>query len=295
MFLPGPGALRRNRFFILVALNLLVASACSPPVERPKGAAYDFDAAKDMFKRNRFDRVLEFTDGQVNISAPNTYTERARVLRVVVLTGQIKAYKELADAYAKGVDNLKDLHRKGAYGQQRHDNLQLGGQRALNLAEVVQLTLQGGALPKEVTLETPYPSTDGPVEVRDLAHVADGGWIEAEQQEAAVTDCLNKAIDDTLAEIAGGDRSKVHSLLAAGPVKLNGVDYGLFVGKALLEGASLFNRKHFNDPEKFRMLANQADTVAKATLALLKDHPNTDKEKEAKDLENHIKTALKAG
>ncbi len=293
MTLPGLSSLLRRRVLIVVVTNLLLALACTP-VERPKGPAFDYNAAKDMFKRNRFDRVLEFTDGLVAASPPNSFTDRARVLRVVVLTGQIKAYKSLADAYTKGIDNIKDLHHKGAYGDQRHDNLQLGAKRALNLGEVGQLYLHSGGLPKELTLEAPYPTAEGPTEVKDLGRIAEGGWVEPEQQDAAVAEAINKGIDDALAELVAGDPSKARSLLTAGPVKLSSVDFGLYLAKSLLEAASLFDRKHIHDPDKARTLANQADEFAKAALALLKENPNKDKEQEIKKLQGQIKTALKA-
>lgn len=293
MTLPGLSSLLHRRLLILVVTNLLLALACTP-VERPKGPAFDYEAAKDMFKRNRFDRVLEFTDGLANASPPNNFTDRARVLRVVVLTGQIKAYKSLADAYTKGIDNIKDPHHKGAYGDQRHDNLQLGGKRALNLGEVGQHFLQSGGLPKELTLETPYPTSEGPTEVKDLGRIAEGGWVESEQQDAAPAEAINKGIDDALADLVGGDRSKARSLLTAGPVKLSGLDFNLYMTKSLLEAASLFDRKHIHDPEKARTLANQADEFAKAALALLKENPDKDKEQEIKKLQGQIKTSLKA-
>lgn len=285
---------RPRRVLLLVVINLLLTLACAPPVERPKGAAFDYDAAKDMFKRNRFDRVLEFTDGLINASPPNNFTDRARVLRIVVLTGQIKGYKELADAYAKGVDSMKDLHHKGAYGDQRHNNLQLGSRRALNLGEVGQLYLKNGGLPKELVLEAPYPATEGPTDVQTLMRVTEGRWVEPEQQEAAVSEAVNKGIDEALTDLLGGDRAKARSLLTSGPVKLTGVDFNLYVAKALLEGGSLFDRKHFHDPEKQRTLASEADQFAKAALALLKETPNKEKEQETKKLQGQIKTALKA-
>lgn len=277
----------------LAIVQLLWVLACAPPVERPKGAAAEFEDAKDMFKRGRVDRALEFTDELVTASPANKFTDRARVLRVVILSGQINAYKALADAYSKGVDNTKNTHHIAAYSQQRNDNLQLGAKRALNLGEVCLQLLQGGTLPKELTLEAPYPTTEGPLEIREFAQLSEGGWIEPDQQETMSTSAVNKAIDDALAEIIGGDRAKARTALSAGPVKLDGVDFGLYLGKELLEGASLFDRKHIRDSQKFRTLANQANEVTKATLALLKENPNKQKEQQVKKLQDQIKTALK--
>ncbi len=289
---PCRSPLQSRRAPILVIINLLLV-ACSPPVERPKGAAADFEDAKQVFKLGRYDRALELTDGMATVSPPSKFTDRARVLRAVIFTGRIKAYKSLAEAYTKGSDATKNPHFKAAFGQQRHDCLQLGSKSALGLGEVAQQLTQGETLPKELSLEAPYPTVEGPYEVRELMRVSDGGWIEPEQQESAAVDAVRKGIDDTLAEIVEGDRSKARTVLSAGPVKLDGVDFALYLDKQLLEGATFFDRKHMRDPQKFKTLLGVADGTAKAVLTLLKENPNKDKESEVKKIQDQIKTALK--
>jgi len=104
---------------------------------------------------------------------------------------------------------------------------------------------------------------------------------------------VRKGIDDALAEVVNGDRAKARAILAAGPVKLDGVDFALVLGRELVVGASFFDRKHIRDSEKLNVLCNAADTVAKGALALLKENPNKDKEKEVKKLQDRIKTTEK--
>jgi hypothetical protein len=276
---------------VLLTLTLLVS--CSPPVQRPTGPAYDYDAAKEMFKKGRFDRALEFSDGLATASPHTKFTERARVLRAVIFTGEVKSYKELAEAYQKGSEKTKNAHFEAEYGRLRHDNLQYGAAAALGLAETAHQLLEFGTIPKELTLEAPYPATEGPLEVKELLRVREGGWIEPDQQESAAIDSLRKGIDDALAEILSGDRSKARTVLASGSVKLDGVDFALFLGKQLLEGASIFDRKHGRDSMKLRTVCSEAEDTAKAALALLKDNPDKDKEKQVKKLQDQIKTVLK--
>lgn len=281
------------RALILGTVGLVLMISCSPPVERPTGPAREYEDAKDMFKRSRFDRALEFTDGLATSTPPTKFTDRARVLRVVVFSGFVKAYKELAEAYSKGADSTKNRNFQAAYRQQRHDNLQYAARSALGVAEAAHQLTEGGALPKELTLEAPYPTAEGPIEVKDLARVGEGGWVEPDQQEAASVDAVRKGIGDALAEVVGGDRSKARTALSAGPVKLDGLDFSLYLAKAVLDGARVFDRKHMRDPQKVQMLAHEADEAVKIALALLKENPNKDKEKAAKKLQDQIKTALR--
>jgi hypothetical protein len=247
-----------------------------------------------MFKRGRFDRALEFTDGLASAAPVTKFTERAQVLRVVIFTGQVKSYKELVDAYTKGADQTKNPHFKAEYERLHHDNMQDGMRAALGLAETAHQLLEGGKVSKELILEAPYPSVEGPLEVADLGHVREGGWIEPDHQESAAIDSLNKGVDDALAEAVSGDRSKVRNALASGSTTISGLDFALFLGNQLVEAASFFDRRHSRDPLKFRTVCNEVYEAVKAADALLKETPDKDKEKQVRKLEDQIKTTLKS-
>ena len=284
------------RFHLVVLLATLALSlSCSAPVQRPTGPAADYQDAKDMFKRGRYDRALEFTDGLASAVPAANFTERAQVLRVVIFTGQVKSYKELVDAYSKGADKTKNPHFKAEYDRLRHDNMQDGMKAALGLAETAHQLMEGGKISKELILEAPYPSIEGPLEVTDLGHVMEGGWIEPDHQDSAAVDSMNKGIDDALAGAVSGDRSTARNALASGSTKISGLDFALFTGNQLLEGASFFDRRHSRDPQKLRTVCDEAYEVVKAADALLKETPDKDKEEQVKKLEDRIKTTLKNG
>ena len=107
---------------VLLLTSLALVLSCSAPVPKPTGPAADYQDAKDMFKRSRFDRALEFSDGLASATPATKYTERAQVLRVVIFTGQLESCKDLAEAYAKGADATKNAHFKAEYERLRHDN-----------------------------------------------------------------------------------------------------------------------------------------------------------------------------
>jgi hypothetical protein len=272
---------------------LLLIGACSPPVQRPTGVAYDYDAAKDMLKRGRFDRVLEFTDDIYKASPPNAFTERARVLRVAVLSGEVTAYIELTDAYRKGADNTKEARIKVEFERLRHDYLQYGSTRALALGEVAHTYTEIKTLPKEVVLDASYPTAEAPLTVPGLTRVMEGGWIEAPEQDAAIHGAQLKGIEDALAEMVGGDRTKARTMLTAGPVKIDGVDYALYLGKWLLQCATLYDRNHADDPAKAEPICSEAMGLADLALAMLKESPNKDKENAVKQLQEDVKRTLK--
>jgi len=285
--------LRFHRVLLVVLSSLALILSCSPPVQKPTGPAADYNDAKDMFKRNRFDRALEFTDGLASASPATKFTERAQVLRAVIYTGQIDSYKELVEDYTKGADTTKDPHHKAEYERLRHDNMQEGMKAALGLAETAHQLLEGGNISKQVTLEAPYPAVEGPLDVADLERVRQGGWIEPDHQDIAAVDSLNKAMDDALAEAVSGDRAKVRGALASGSTQISGLDFALFLANQLVKAAGMFDRKHGQDPLKLRTVCNEGYEALKAVDTLLKETPDKDKEKQAKKLEDQIKATLK--
>jgi len=289
----NPSLLSFHRVLALLLASLALVLSCSAPVPKPTGPAADYQDAKDMFKRSRFDRALEFSDGLATATPATKYTERAQVLRVVIFTGQLQSCKELAEAYATGADATKNAHFKAEYERSRHDNMLDGMKAALGLAETAHQLLEGGKVSKQLILETSYPSVEGPIEVADLAHVKEGGWVEPDHQDAAAVDSLNKAIDDALAGAVSGDRSKARSALASGSTTVDGLDFTIFIGNQLVDGAGLLDRKHGNDPVKLRAVCNEASEAVKAAEGLLKETPNADKEKQVKKLDDQIKTTLK--
>ena len=283
-----------SRWLIPAITIFLLTVGCAPPVQRPTGPARDYEDAKDFFKRGRLEKATDITNALAESSPPTAFTDRARVLQAVIYAGQVEAYKELADAYGKGADQTRNSRFKAEYDRLRHDNLQFASRAALGLAETAHQMTLDGTLPKEVTLEAPFPSAEGPGEVKELERVRQGGWIEPDQQESASIDAVRKGVDDVLAGIVSGDRAKARTALSQGSTKIDGVDFAIFLGNGLVDGATIFDRKHGRDSTRLKTVCNEADTVAKAALALLKDNPNAEKEKQVKKLQDRIKTTLKS-
>jgi hypothetical protein len=284
------------RWFVLsmsIASAMLLA-ACSAPTPRPTGDAATYQDAKDMFKRGRFDRTLEFTEGLAKEKPPSEFTERAQVLRLITYAGMMQGYKELAEGYSKGSETTKNPHFETDYKRMRNDALHAGGQAALGLGDVAHRLTEGGQVAKELTLDAPYPTTEGPLEVPELIKVRSGAWIEPEQQDAAAKTAQLKGVDEVLGAAVGGDRSKARNLMNAGPVKIEGADFAVFLGRQLVDAAAFFNSKRLRDYQKLKVLCGEADEAATAALAFLKEKPDKDKVKAVKKIQDQVKATLKA-
>lgn len=293
MTIPNRFPFRPHRSLILSILALVPIVACTTSVKSPTGPAAAFQRAQSMFRQNNFDRALGFTDDLASASPPNQFTLPARVLRAVIFDGQIKAYKELAEGYSDGAKHARNSSDQASLNKESNDNLQSGAQAALHLGELVQWLNQRRSYPKEVVLETHYPAAEGPMHLTDLDRVRMGGVLGSQERQELSKEALSKGVDEALAQFVGGDRTKARSALASGSFKLGGVDFAIFLGKSLLEGSSLFDDKHLQDPEKLKIILGEAETVVRGGQGLLGTNPNENQEKALKDLLNQIKAASK--
>jgi len=281
------------RLFGLIVIVGIVLASCGPTSNKPAGPTSEYDRAKDAFKSGNLDKALDLTDKLATARPPADSTERAQVLRAVIYTGELKGSAELAEAYSKGAEKAKNPQFQSQYRRLHNDSLSNAASAAMNLAETVHQIAPDGMIAKELTLEASYPTTEGPPEVKELARVEQGGWIEPDQQDSAAADSLRKGIDDALADVVSGDRAKARQALASGSTKLEGTAFAIFLAKELADGAVVFDRHHSRDPQKLITLCDEGEEPLKAALALLKDTPDKDQEKEAKKLQDQFKTIRK--
>lgn len=281
-------------FWILIILLVAFFTACSSSVSPPQGAGVDYEQAKVMFKQGNLDRALSLTDSMASGTNPNDPgTAYSRVLRAVIYSARVRAYRELADTYKKGSQAASNQRSVTSYNRRRSNALQYGSDSALNLGEVVMQFTSTPNFPKEVTLDAPWPSVEGPEEIPALAKIRRGGWIPEDEQDNVVRDAQRGEIDDILAQFVGSDRSKAREKMTAGPVKLNGLDFALFLEKQIVYGLAFFGPQYLNNPGQLKTLCGVADRLVSPIESMLKENPDKAKQEELEKLEDQIKDAEK--
>ena len=267
--------------------------ACSSSVSPPKGVGIDYQQAKVMFKQGDLDRALSLTDSMASGSSNSADALKARVLRAVIFSGRIDAYKDLADTYLKGSQIAKKAQSVTSYNRRRSNAMQYGSNSALNLGEVIMELTSKQDFPKEFTLDAPWPSVEGPQVVDVLSRIRRGAWVPEDAQDSAVVDAQRKALDDVLAELAGGSRSKAKAAMQAGPVTIGGPDFALFLEKQMVDGLELFGPKYLASPGQLKTLCDVAKRLGPAIEAGLKEKPDKAKADQYKKLQQQIKDAEK--
>ena len=272
---------------------ILCITACSSSIAPPKGSGVDYQQAKIMFKQGDFDRALSLTDAMAADKGNTPVTLSARVLRATIYSGRIDAYRELADTYKKGSSFATKSRTVTSYNRHRSNALQYGGEAALSLGEVVMQLTSKPEFPKEFTLDAPWPDVAGPKVIDAFARIQRGAWVPEAAQESAGVDAQRRGIADTLAELLGGDRSTTRAALGAGPIKLSGLDFALFLERKMVDGLELFGPKYLANPGRLKSLCDVTIRLGPRIEAMLKEKPDKTKEAEFKKAQQQIKDAGK--
>ena len=278
-------------FPFLIALAVVIS--CSPPVEKPRGAAAIYDNGKETFAKGRYDKALEILDDLNNADPPNAYTDRARILSAIILSGEVNGYKAVTDSYAKGAAKTKDPKDKVEFSRQRTDNILRCSKLALGLGQVTMQLTKGGALPKELVLEAPYPTIEAPVSMPVLNKVRDGLKIGQDDEEQVELDAPRVGVADSLAEALRTDRNKAKAKMNAGPVNLDKGDFALYLTNAVLTAAAMYDPMHGNDPAKFKTLADIASGSMNIAATSLGSDSDPTKAKRLKSVQAQLKDSDK--
>jgi hypothetical protein len=293
-----PRRSRRWQVCLLLGIGLALAAmiGCSSG-NQPTGPAGVYAKAKALFAKGAnlgYDADIDALDKLASADPPTEYTTRARVLRLVYLSGQVQGYRTLSDAYAKGADTAKPAALKSEYNELRRNVDQRGAELTLTLGEVAMQLTKGGELPKDLVLDLPYPTVDVPPGIPALDTARTGVEIGREDQAQAELLATRTGVVDALAAILHTDRAKAQSEMNAGPVTIDPTEFRLFVADQIMAGAVFYDPKHLYDPTHYKLLTGVAQDALQPVQATLKQTPNPDSAKHLKKLQDQIKSGLKA-
>ncbi len=295
-----PAGLRRIHvchLCLLAAAGLaIVASVACSSGNQPTGPAGVYAKAKANFARSGTagtDKDIDDLASLANADPTNDYTTRARVLRLVIFSGQVRGYRTLSDAYGKAAETAKPAALKSRYAALQRDANQRGAELSLRLGEVAMQLTKGGTVPKDLVLDAPYPNIDVPPTIQALDTARTGVEIGREDQAQAESIAIQTGVVDSLAAMLHVDRAKAQSEMSAGPVQIDPTEFRLFVADQIMTGAVFYDGKHLLDPEHYKVLLGVAQDTLQPVQATLKQSPDPDCAKRVKKLQDEIKSGLK--
>jgi hypothetical protein len=214
------------------------------------------------------------------LASDNEYTARARPLLLILTSGMVRGYMDVADNLELGVRAKKA--DPGGFRKYISNSRSTAGRLSLHFAETFMRFQKGKDDP--IPLVFSYPSGSA-APVPELTKASEGMPLRETEIEAAQKHAVERAILLETCRAAGApdDTAKALDLFKSGNVQVSRAAFLTGMAESLYQQAQLYDRRKLDDGEKLKVFSNLA-------LSALKDVPET---KQSKKLSETIQKGMK--
>ncbi len=284
---------------ILIGL-LLILSSCGGGTDskKPKPMRntpeFAYNEAKEAMSAIKIEKSISLTNDVMTRFPNSVQAQRARILRIVLLTGLAHGYGDLADAYLTGFE--KGGKNAGQFRSTAFDFYRKKKNAILGFSDACDYMIQNYSDKADYVLECDFPSKEVSMN-RLIEEVKKGNLLDSEQLKIAEEQELREGVLVSLAMFLGAenDRNKAKKLLEEGSRPLDPAEFFVRVGEMFLDDQKLFGRKTLNEVQYYRLFFQKAQECLTLAQKILKDKPNKETEETAAQLKVDLETAEKKG
>jgi hypothetical protein len=260
-------------------LSCFILGSCSGDNGPEQGTpAFYWAAAKETFAAKDYTKTMDHLEKLT--ASDNEFSARARPWLLVLTSGMVRGYMDLADSFDAGVHANKNSptefrRRINAYRGE-------GNRLTLEFVEVFDKFQKGKDDP--VPIAFPFP-TGSAAPVPQLAKAAAGMMLQPGELEPAEKRALERGVLLAGCEASGApeDPAKAQELLRPGTLQVPRSAFVTVMAGRLYDESRLYGARQIDDPQKMKMLCSRA-------LDALKTVPET---KQTKELGSKISKSLK--
>jgi hypothetical protein len=262
-----------------LAAAALTSCSKGPEPPRPGTPAFYWSAAKTAFHADDFVKTDEHLHQLIR--GDNEFTARARPWAIVLSSGMARAYSDLAGYYDDGA--RANRGNPTPFRKQASALRSLSSASSLEFAEDVHGFLANDKSPNVVlALECPDGSAALPA---GLKKVTSGALIQESERDLLLSEMLQRSVLLSVARVVGSpdDTAQTLEKFKAGEVSVTRATFVYAVAKALFEQSDLFGGKMLDQPNRLKMMCQEA-------LEALQSIPETG---DTKQLQGKIEAVLK--
>jgi hypothetical protein len=269
----------RSTFALLLATLPFLSCSSGPPAPKTGTPPYYWQAALETYNAGDYRKAVEHL-GKI-LRSDNEFAARARPLHLVLLSGQLRGYAELADRFEDGARATKGP--QGPLRKHTYDLRGLAHSLAIELSDSYA-AFQKASPSGDVSVEFPYPARGGIGSPPQLLRIAEGQTLPVHDIDTLQTTMVQRGVVQEVASAVGapGDIAKAQEILKTIPAAVPRATFQLAMAKGLYEAARLYGPLKRSETPRQEFLCNQA----------LKALEGTDKDK-AKELRGKIEKDLK--
>ena len=271
---------------ILIAATIAIVSglesSCStsntPPQAEKGTPAFYWSAAGTTFAASDFVKTNENLDAI--LQSDNEYKARAQPWLLIVTSGMIRGYAEVADSLEYGVRATKG--DPGGYRRYISSSRSTAGKLSLQFAEAFMRFQKGKDDPIVLAFRFPGGSA-GPVP--ELTRASQGMALTPEEIESAQRHAVQRGVlaETSRAVGAPDDTAKATDMFKSGSAQVSRATFMEAMANSLYEQSQLYTSRKLDDPTKVKVFS---DLAAEA----LKSVPES---KQTKELNEKIKKGTK--
>ena len=204
-------ASRRVGLWALIAVNLILLSCSTSNAPQPGTPAFFWAAAKETYAAGDYQKTVEHL-GNI-VSTQNEYVARAQPWMLILTSGMVLGYMDLAKAFDDGAH----ANRSQATNFHRQVNTYQGAANTLAL-QFADTFSKFQSKDEFVTLAFTYP-TGSPTEVMLLNKVAGGAWLPEAEIDTAQKRAIEHAVLLATCRAAGAKDDPAKARICSKPVR----------------------------------------------------------------------------
>jgi hypothetical protein len=261
----------------LTALAAALIAGCSGPIVARSPEAL-FALAQEQIANANYYPAAD-TLARVAREAPKTELgRRARLLRITMLAGMARAFRDIAEAYLEGHERAGAAAYAGQMRAMAMDYFGRSRGRSLEMIETLDALLRE-PLPGPVRLELSLPAAGPPSQT--LARIRQGTWVDA----AALGPVEKEELIGGLAQSRGA--------LASGTAAASPARIYLGLAREILELSSIYRKEALGDRRLIRLFHERAASVANLAAELAAQSGERPVEEESRRLVAQCQDVLK--
>ncbi|MFN7920575.1 MAG: hypothetical protein U0Q16_10795 [Bryobacteraceae bacterium] len=235
-------------------LVLLFSCASGPPPPKTGTPPYYWQSAMETYAKADYQKTLEHLSKIVG--SDNEFTARAQPLRLILSSGLLRGYAELADRFEDGARAAKGA--QGPFRKRAYDCRGFAHTLGIQLSEVWQ-QYQKSNPSGDVTINFPYPARGGLIVPPQITRIAEGQTLPDHDIETAETTMLQRAVLQEVASAVGapGDAPKAQEILKGAPVQTPRAAFNLAMAKVFHDAAMMYVASKRSEPARQEFLADQ--------------------------------------
>ena len=269
---------------------LCLLASCSesgPPAIRTGTPAYYWQTAMEAYGKNDFAKANDWLD-KITKSNKNDHTGRAWAFRLLLTSGLINGYKELADNYEYGQRSNKN--NPTPFIKKVTEYRGVASRMALQFGEQYAEYDKSGPDAKTM-IAFPLPAVGSTSKPTQLNQIAQGIAPDEAAVSAVLGGMTARGVVLAICDAVGAkeDASKARAALQTLPLEIPRAAFEQVVAKALYTAAQLHGGKLNGNPAVQEFLVKQAQKA----LASVTDTAGKDVKELKANLEKELKEAVK--